>query len=48
MLTNCSCNNTQDPAKCANAAEAFAAYEAVHSQPGAFLYTPDAFWNASK
>jgi hypothetical protein len=47
MLINCP-GEMQDPSKCANAAEAFAAYEAVRSQPGAFLYTPDAFWNASK
>jgi hypothetical protein len=36
----------QDPTKCSNSAEAFAAYTALGQEPGAFVYAADVLWNA--
>jgi hypothetical protein len=42
------CMYAQDPTKCSNNAEAFAAYTSVSQQPGAYVYVGDCLWNAGK
>jgi hypothetical protein len=41
-----SASPVQDSTRCSNAPAAFAAYRAVSSQPGAFVFAADALWNA--
>jgi len=37
---------SQDPTKCVNNAAAYASYQAAIGQPAAFLFVPEALWNA--